>query len=83
MGVQGDELFVTFFTTGTPGTTTVTATVDEVAVPATNPFVLNQYAGLEQVNLGPFPRSLAGRGEVDVAFFFNGIPANVVRIRLQ
>jgi uncharacterized protein (TIGR03437 family) len=83
MGVQGDELFVTFFTTGTRGATTVTATVDGVAVPATNPFVLNQFAGLEQVNLGPFPRSLASRGEVDVAFFFNGIPANVVRIHLQ
>ncbi len=38
--------------------TTVTATVDGVPVPATTPFVLGQYAGLEQVNLGPFPRSL-------------------------
>lgn len=32
---------------------------------------------------GPFPRSLVGRGEVDVVFFFNGIPANAVQIRLQ
>jgi hypothetical protein len=76
-------LFVTFFTTGTRGATTVTAMVKGGAVPATTPFVLGQYAGLEQVNLGPLPRSLIGAGEVDVQFFFDGIAANVVKLRFK
>ena len=83
MGVEGDRLFLTFFTTGTRGATAVTATVNGVPVAATNPFVLTQFSGLEQVNLGPFPRSLVGAGEVEVAFFFDGLAANIVKIRLQ
>lgn len=83
MGAPGDQLFVTFFATGTRGAAAVTATVDGTAVAATTPFVLKDYVGLEQINLGPLPRSLIGKGEVDVRFSFDGAAANVVRLRFQ
>jgi uncharacterized protein (TIGR03437 family) len=40
------------------------------------------FVGLDQVNLR-LPRSLAGRGEVDLALVVGGKPANVVKINLR
>jgi uncharacterized protein (TIGR03437 family) len=40
------------------------------------------FAGLDQVNLR-LPRSLAGRGEVDVAVNVDGVPANAVRVAVK
>jgi uncharacterized protein (TIGR03437 family) len=40
------------------------------------------FAGLDQVNLR-LPRSLAGRGEVDVVLTVNGKTANTVRISVK
>ncbi len=37
-------------------------------------------AGLDQINIGPLPRSLAGRGEVDVSLTVDGRTANTVRV---
>jgi uncharacterized protein (TIGR03437 family) len=82
-GGENDSLFLILFTTGTREATSVTAMIDGVLVPAAGPFPLAQFAGLEQVNLGPLPRSLIGRGEVDVALSFDNMPANIVRIRFQ
>lgn len=83
MGVAGDGLYLTFFSTGTRGASTISATVDGVDVPALGPFALNEFKGLEQDNIGPLPRSLVGRGVVKVKFFFDGVAANEVDINLQ
>ena len=40
------------------------------------------FAGLDQVNL-LLPRSLAGRGDVDVALTVDGKAANIVRINIK
>ena len=40
------------------------------------------FTGLDQVNLR-LPRSLAGRGEVDVVANVDGVPANVVRVAVK
>ncbi|HMZ23125.1 MAG TPA: hypothetical protein PLD20_34695, partial [Blastocatellia bacterium] len=41
-----------------------------------------EFDGLDQINVR-LPRSLIGRGEVDVALTVDGAAANVVRIRVQ
>ena len=40
------------------------------------------YVGLDQVNL-LLPRSLAGRGEVDVTLIVDGKPANTVKVQIK
>jgi uncharacterized protein (TIGR03437 family) len=40
------------------------------------------FIGLDQVNL-PIPRSLAGRGEVDVVVTVEGKVANTVKINIK
>jgi uncharacterized protein (TIGR03437 family) len=40
------------------------------------------FSGLDQMNV-LLPRSLAGRGEVDVALTVDGVAANSVRIRMK
>ena len=39
--------------------------------------------GLDQVNIGPLPRSLAGRGELDIVLTVDGRAANTVTVRVR
>ena len=41
------------------------------------------FAGLDQINVGPLSRSLAGRGEVEVLLTVEGKTANTVRIAIK
>jgi hypothetical protein len=38
---------------------------------------------LDQLNLGPLPRSLASKGELDVVLTVDGRPANVVTLAFR
>ena len=42
----------------------------------------NVYEGLDQINL-KLPRSLAGAGLVDIELVVDGVPANVVQVRIK
>ena len=42
-----------------------------------------QYTGEDVVNIGPLPRSLAGRGEVSVVLTFDGKPTNSVTVSVR
>jgi len=41
------------------------------------------FVGLDQVNVGPIPRSLINRGAVDVVLMAGGKTANTVSINIQ
>jgi uncharacterized protein (TIGR03437 family) len=56
----------------------VQALIDGVKVPVLYADEQGQFAGLDQVNIGPLPASLAGAGAVDIELFVDGVPANVV-----
>jgi uncharacterized protein (TIGR03437 family) len=43
----------------------------------------SQYAGLDQLIVGPIHRSLAGRGAVTVSVNVDGSPANTLRVVFQ
>jgi uncharacterized protein (TIGR03437 family) len=43
----------------------------------------SQYVGLDQVNLGPLPPSLADRGEVVVTLTVDGKACNAVTVNIQ
>jgi uncharacterized protein (TIGR03437 family) len=41
------------------------------------------FAGLDQINLGPLPRGLAGMGEVNIVLKVDGQTANTVTVSIQ
>ena len=47
------------------------------------PVAQGQFDGLDQINLGPLPRELAGRGEVDIVITVDGKQANVVTVTFE
>jgi uncharacterized protein (TIGR03437 family) len=84
LGGAGDQVYLALFGTGMRGAAGgASATVGGEAVPVAGPAPQSEYPGLDQVNLGPLPRSLAGRGEVSIALVVGGKPANSVTVILQ
>ena len=60
-----------------------TAMIGGTTVPVAGPVAQSQYAGLDQVNLGPLPRTLARRGELDILLTVAGKRANAVTVRIR
>ena len=84
LGPEGDRIFLLLFGTGIRGFTgEVTATVGGEEVRVLGAVPQGQFVGLDQVNLGPLPRSLTGRGEVDIVLTVDGKVANTVTVTIQ
>lgn len=86
LGPANEQVFLSLFGSGIRGRTAlanVTATVGGVAVPVTYAGLQGGFVGLDQVNLGPLPRSLMGAGAVDVGLIVDGQSANTLQIRIQ
>ncbi len=65
LGPEGEQVFLLLFGTGIRGfEQQVTATVGDLEIGLLGAVAQGEFAGLDQVNIGPLPRSLAGRGEV-------------------
>jgi uncharacterized protein (TIGR03437 family) len=62
--------------------TNITTVVGGVACETLYAGAQSSLAGLDQVNVR-LPRSLVGRGEVDVIFTADGKAANVVRVKVK
>jgi len=77
------QVFLSLFGTGMRNVSSATARVGGEPVGVAGPAPSGEFAGVEQINLGPLPGSLAGRGEVDVNVVADGIAANVVTVRFQ
>lgn len=61
----------------------VIAEIDGVKVPVLYAAGQSQYPGLDQINVGPLPMELTGRGTVDLVVTTDGVPANTVQIAIQ
>jgi len=83
LGSESDRVFLLLFGTGMRKAAAATATVGGQAVGVVGPLPAPGFVGLDQVNLGPLPRSLAGAGEVKIALTVDGVPANVVTVNIQ
>ena len=79
------DYYLILYATGVKGAapTAVTATVGGTATPILGFAAAPGFVGLDQVNVGPIPKSLAGRGTVNVALTVGGKPANVVTINIK
>ena len=85
LGAETDRVFLVLFGTGIRNRSSVAnvkVLVGGVAATVTDALAQPEYAGLDQVNV-LLPRSLAGRGEVDVTLMVDGRAANQVRVQIQ
>ncbi|MEK7833537.1 MAG: BACON domain-containing carbohydrate-binding protein, partial [Acidobacteriota bacterium] len=85
LGAGSDQVFLVLYGTGFRLRTSlanVTARIGAMTLPVLFAGPQGDYAGLDQVNI-QIPRSLAGRGEVDLVLTVDGQQSNVVRISIK
>jgi uncharacterized protein (TIGR03437 family) len=85
-GDEGGDLYLALFSTGLRGHAAldeISATIGGEEVPVLFAGAQGEYAGLDQVNLGPLPRSLAGRGEVEIVITISGRQSNPVTVSVE
>ncbi|MGH9802027.1 MAG: PQQ-dependent sugar dehydrogenase [Blastocatellia bacterium] len=85
LGAVDDQVFLVPFGTGfrfRSALTAVTATIGGTAAKVSFAGDQGGFVGLDQANIR-IPRSVIGRGEVDVVLTFDGQPANTVRINIK
>jgi uncharacterized protein (TIGR03437 family) len=80
----GQQVYLTLFGTGMRNfADQATATIGGVPVPVADPFGQAQFQGLDQVNLGPLPSTLSGRGEIAVELSVDGRTSNRVTVSIR
>ena len=85
LGAAADVVFLQLYGTGIRGRSSpaaATAKIGGVDAPVEYADAVPGIAGLDQVNLR-VPRSLIGRGEVDVVLTVDGKSANAVRVNIR
>lgn len=85
LGEETEQVFLLLFGTGFRGhsaLTAVTCRVGETEAQVTYAGAQAGFAGLDQANV-LLPRSLAGRGEVEVTFSVDDKAANAVRVQIK
>jgi uncharacterized protein (TIGR03437 family) len=86
LGPAGDQVFLILFGTGMRGRTSLAnavATLGGINLPVSFLGPQGDLIGVDQVNLGPLPRSLAGRGNVNLVLTVEGRAANTVLLNIQ
>ena len=86
LGSEGGSVFLSLFGTGIRGASfpgLIRARVNGQLAPVLGFAPSDEFFGLDQVNVGPLPRSLAGEGEVEVLLLVDGIASNAVTIIIQ
>ncbi|MGH9800009.1 MAG: hypothetical protein ACRD82_06560, partial [Blastocatellia bacterium] len=83
---SGEQVYLILFGTGLRGRsslTAVSASLGGTAMPVFYAGLQGDFVGLDQINIGPLPRTMVGRGEIDVLAVIDGKNANVVKISFQ
>lgn len=86
LGAQTDQVYLSLYGTGirgVSGASGFSATIAGVTVPVLGAAAHSQFPGLDQVNIGPLPRSLAGKGESTLLLKVDNQPANGVTLNVR
>jgi uncharacterized protein (TIGR03437 family) len=87
LGPSTDKVYLILYATGVRrhSLNPVQSTVGGTKVPVLYAGPVAGLAGLDQINLGPIPSSLAGTGKGDIAvqLTVDGVPANAVAVNIQ
>ena len=85
LGPEAEQLFLELYGTGVRGRSSlaaVTATIGGVSTEVLYAGPQGSFVGLDQVNVR-LPRTLMGRGDVEIALTVDGKAANVVTVNVQ
>ncbi len=83
LGPEGEQVFLILFGTGLRGASSVRAVVGGEVVPTLFFGPQGGFVGLDQINVGPIPRSLLGAGETSVRLEAAGRASNSVTITIR
>jgi uncharacterized protein (TIGR03437 family) len=83
LGPATDAVYLTIYATGLQNAKSVAVTVGGQTVPVLYAGVQGTYDGLDQVNVGPVPRSLTGSGRVNIVLTADGETANPVELAIK
>lgn len=83
LGPSTEQVYLEMYGTGIRNAKSVTATVGSLSVPVLYAGPAPGYAGEDQVNIGPMPPSLAGKGSVNILVTADGQAANTVNVTIQ
>jgi uncharacterized protein (TIGR03437 family) len=83
VSVSPDQVYLVLYGTGLRHAASVTATIGGVNVPVAYSGVQPTYPGMDQINPGPLPQSLAGAGQVDIVVTADGHQANTVTTAIR
>lgn len=84
LDLAGGAVYLEMYGTGIRGyRSAVTAQVGGIPVPVLAAVAHGQFPGLDQVNIGPLPAALSGRGSVTVQLTADGIAANPVTVTVR
>jgi uncharacterized protein (TIGR03437 family) len=83
LGPAREQVYLELFGTGLRHAKNVSVTVGGVSVPVLYSNAAPGFAGEDQVNIGPLPQSLAGRGNVSIMLTADGQAANTVNVTIQ
>ena len=85
LGPETDQVFLVLFGTGIRGRgkkSAVSVTIGGEPVEVQFSGAQGEFVGLDQVNVGPLPRSLIGRGELDIALTVDDKQADIVTVTI-
>lgn len=86
LGSDTDQVYLVLYGTGirnVSAVSRVSATVGGLSIPVAFAGAQSEFPGFDQVNIGPLPRSLAGRGEVPILLTVDGHRSNSVTVNIQ
>jgi uncharacterized protein (TIGR03437 family) len=86
LGAATDEVYLSLYGTGIRGfsaTSAISCAIGGTAVPVLGAAAHSIYPGLDQVNVGPLPRALAGKGETSLTLAIDGKNTNAVTVNVK
>lgn len=83
LGPATDAVYLSIFATGLQNARSVAVTVGGQTVPVLYAGVQGAFDGLDQVNVGPVPRSLIGAGRANIVLTADGQTANPVELAIK
>lgn len=86
LGSAEEQVYLILFGTGIryrAGLNAVSCTLGGTTLDVGYAAAQGDLVGLDQINLGPLPRSLAGRGNVNLILTVEGRAANIVQVTIQ
>lgn len=85
IAIGSNQVYIVLYGTGIRrhSLNPVIATINQTSVPVDYAGAQSQFPGLDQLNVGPVPASLAGAGTTNLIITVDGVPANTVQLAFQ